>query len=66
VRSPLGRAEMKCSLTDRLPQGVLALAWGWGEAVPEAGTNELIDDSPRDPMCGATTNRLFFCEAEKV
>lgn len=66
VRSPLGHVEAKSTLTDRLQPGMLALTFGWGEAVPEAGTNELVDDTPRDPLCGTTTNRLFFCEAEKV
>jgi anaerobic selenocysteine-containing dehydrogenase len=66
VRSPLGQVEMKSTITERLPPGMLALAWGWGESVPEAGTNELIDDTPRDPMTGTTTNRLFFCEVQKA
>lgn len=66
VRSSLGCAEMKCSLTDRLQPGMVALTWGWGEAIPEAGTNELVDDIPRDPLTGTTTNRLFFCEVEKI
>jgi anaerobic selenocysteine-containing dehydrogenase len=66
VHSPLGHVEMKSAITDRLQPGMLALAWGWGEALPNAGTNELVDDNPRDPMTGTTTNRLFFCEAQKV
>jgi anaerobic selenocysteine-containing dehydrogenase len=61
VESPTGRVTVRASLTDRIPPHVIGITWGWGEAVPEAGTNELTPDLPRDAICGATSNRLFFC-----
>lgn len=66
VRSPLGSVVLKAALTDRLLPGTVGLTWGWGEAIPGAGTNELVDDLARDPICGATSNRLFLCEVEKA
>jgi anaerobic selenocysteine-containing dehydrogenase len=65
VQSPLGSIKIRSAVSDRLPRGVLALAWGWGEALPGAGTNELVDDMPRDPICAATSSRLFLCRVQK-
>jgi anaerobic selenocysteine-containing dehydrogenase len=66
VRSPLGEAQRISKVSDRIPEGVVALTWGWGESMPETGTNELVDDGLRDPMCGATSNRLFLCEISRA
>jgi anaerobic selenocysteine-containing dehydrogenase len=66
VRSPLGAIRVKAAVSDGVQPGVIGLTWGWGEAVREAGTNELVDDTLRDPICGATSNRLFPCRLEKI
>jgi len=66
IRSPRGSITVKATITERVPIGAVALAWGWGEAVPEADLNSLTDDSIRDPIAGSTSNRLFLCEVEKT
>lgn len=66
VTSLRGSINTKAMISERVPRGTVALSWGWGEAMPEAGLNRLTDDMSRNRIAGSTSNRLFLCEVEKT
>lgn len=66
VTSPQGAITITACLTNKIKEGVVGIAWGWGEAVPQANINDLTDDSARDMICGTTSNREFLCEVEPL
>ncbi|NMB35223.1 MAG: molybdopterin-dependent oxidoreductase [Firmicutes bacterium] len=65
ITSPHGSIEQRCKIADKLTPGYVAISWGWGDIMPEAGANELIGDSLRDEISETTSNRLFICNIEK-
>lgn len=66
VRSLRGSINTKATISERVPRETVALSWGWGETVPEAGLNRLTDDMTRNQIAGSTSNRLFLCEVKKT
>ncbi|RLI05686.1 formate dehydrogenase [Candidatus Bathyarchaeota archaeon] len=64
--SPRGSIKVKAIITERVPEGLVAFVWGWGETDPEADLNRLTNDADRDPIAGSTSNKLFLCEIRKV
>lgn len=66
ISSKVGSVKLEVCIDEKVMQGYVAFTWGWGEAVPEANVNKLVDDSIRDPICGATTNRQFLCEVQPI
>jgi anaerobic selenocysteine-containing dehydrogenase len=65
VTSPRGSIRLKLQISDFVAPGVVAIPWGWGQAIPEANVNRLVDDLARDPISGATACRSFLCQVEK-
>lgn len=65
VFTATGSVEMKAALADVTLPGVVAIPWGWGQALAEANFHNLTDDSARCPISGATSSRAFLCDVEK-
>jgi anaerobic selenocysteine-containing dehydrogenase len=66
ISSPRGNIRMKALVTDATLPGVLSISPQWGESIPAAHMNLLIDDRARDPVAGSTGDRSFLCQAEKL
>jgi len=64
--SSRGSIRLKARITRRVPIGIVAFTWGWGEAIPEADLNKLTDSVARDRIAGSTPNNLFLCEIRKA
>jgi anaerobic selenocysteine-containing dehydrogenase len=66
ISSPRGSIRMKAEVTDTTLPGVVSISPHWGESFPEAHMNVLIDDGPRDPVTGSTSDRSFLCEVANI
>jgi len=66
ITSPRGSIKVKAKVTQKVPLGIVAISWGWGQTIIEANINDLTDDTVRDPITGTTPNRLFLCEVQKI
>lgn len=64
LSTPKGRIRMKARISDLVHQGVVRIAWGWGEIDPAFNINNLTDDNRRDPVTGTPSNRSFMCRIE--
>jgi anaerobic selenocysteine-containing dehydrogenase len=61
IETPNGSITMKAKVSALVHQGSVRIAWGWGESMGEWNLNDLTDDSRKDPLCSATSNRRFMC-----
>jgi anaerobic selenocysteine-containing dehydrogenase len=66
IESLRGKMKTTAQVTRRVQPGVVAISWGWGEAVHEAAINMLTDDKHRNPVAGSTSNHYFMCEVRAV
>jgi anaerobic selenocysteine-containing dehydrogenase len=68
VKSPKGSIKIRARIKKTMQPGVLSICWGYGE--PYAGdedlTNLITSEEAREPITGATGNRSFLCNVEKV
>jgi len=64
ITTPRGRVRLPARITATVPEGVVRLAWGWGEVDPEMNVNNLTDDEQRDPVTGTPASRSFVCRLE--
>jgi anaerobic selenocysteine-containing dehydrogenase len=65
ITSPRAGIKMRAHVTEITVPGVVILPTGWGQAIPEANTNTLVDDQARDPISGGTGYRSFLCQVER-
>lgn len=66
VSTPRGKIEMKARISDVTAEGVIRIAWGWGEVSDEWNLNFLTDDFERDPITCTPSGRSFYCKVEKI
>ena len=66
VGSPEGSIKIEAKMTKDIQPGAVVIDFGWGNPWDQgANVNILTSDNARDPVCAATSNRRFLCEAEK-
>lgn len=66
IFTPRGKIEMKARVSDVVSQGVVRIAWGWGEESDQWNLNFLTDDFERDSLTCTPSGRSFYCKIEKV
>jgi anaerobic selenocysteine-containing dehydrogenase len=67
VESPEGSIKVQAKITAEIQPGIVVIDFGWGNSWDRgANVNILTSDDARDPVCAATSNRRFLCEAEKA
>lgn len=66
VSTPRGKVEMKLKVSDVVKEGVIRIAWGWGEESDLWNLNYLTDDFERDPITCTPSGRSFYCKVEKL
>lgn len=66
VSTPRGEVKMKARVSELVGEGVLRIAWGWGEEEDQWTLNALTDDFERDPITCTPSGRSFYCKVEKV
>jgi anaerobic selenocysteine-containing dehydrogenase len=67
VWSPEGSIKVEARITTEIQVGVVVVDFGWGNPW-DGGTNVniLTSDDARDPVCAATSNRRFLCNAARA
>lgn len=66
ISTPRGKIEMKVRVLDVVADGVVRIAWGWGEESDLWNLNSLTDDFERDLITCTPSGRSFYCKLEKV
>jgi anaerobic selenocysteine-containing dehydrogenase len=67
IESPEGKIKVRAKITKDVQPGVVVIDFGWGNPWDKApNVNILSSDDARDPLCGATPNRRFFCQVAKA
>jgi anaerobic selenocysteine-containing dehydrogenase len=66
ISTPRGKIEMKVRVNSLVSEGVVRIAWGWGEESDCWNLNFLTDDFERDPLTGTPSGRSFYCKIEKL
>lgn len=66
ISTPRGKVEMKTRISDIISEGVIRIAWGWGEESDDWNLNSLTDDFERDPITCTPSGRSFYCKIEKL
>lgn len=66
VSTPRGEVEMRARVSDVVGEGVIRIAWGWGEESDQWNLNALTDDFERDPITCTPSGRSFYCKVEKL
>ncbi|MHB1349054.1 MAG: molybdopterin-containing oxidoreductase family protein [Desulfobulbaceae bacterium] len=66
VETPRGSLTMPAHLCDEAHQGVIRIAWGWGELDPACNLNSLTDDQRRNPVIGTPSGRNFMCRITRI
>jgi anaerobic selenocysteine-containing dehydrogenase len=66
VTTERGKIEMKVKLSEYVQEGVIRIAWGWGEESDKWNLNFLTDDFKRDPITCTPSGRFFYCKVEKL
>lgn len=66
VSTPRGKIEMSTRVSDVISEGVIRIAWGWGEEEDRWNLNYLTDDFQRDPITCTPSGRSFYCKVEKL
>lgn len=66
ISTPRGSIEMKARVSDVISEGVVRIAWGWGEVSEHWNLNSLTDDFERDPVTCTPSGRSFYCKLEKL
>lgn len=66
ISTPRGSIEMRVKISDTVSDGVIRIAWGWGEESDKWNLNFLTDDFERDPITCTPSGRTFYCKIEKL
>jgi len=66
IETPKGRIVIKAKISNVVRPGLVRIAWGWGEFIPDCNLNELTDDKVRDSITGTPSNRCFMCNVVKM
>ncbi len=68
VWSPEGSIKVEARITTEIQAGVVVVDFGWGNPWDGGGANVniLTSDDARDPVCAATSNRRFLCNAARA
>ena len=66
IETPQGHIIIKAKISNVVRPGLIRIAWGWGEFMPDCNLNELTDDTVRDFITGTPSNRCFMCNVVKM
>lgn len=66
ISTPNGSIKMRVRINPIIAPGTIRIAWGWGEWQEQYNLNLLTDDSVKDPITSATSNRVFQCQIKKL
>ncbi|MDI6714333.1 MAG: molybdopterin-dependent oxidoreductase [Thermodesulfovibrio sp.] len=66
ITTPRGKVTMKIKISDVVPEGIVRIAWGWGEVDDKWNLNNLTDDLERNPVTCTPSGRSFYCKIKKL